>query len=105
MERQYTSHAATATNTATVTATARPRHGRGGITRSKLEVDECIAAALREDNGTNHQEPGCRYGPARQARDGGFQRNIAQRPVRCEEEHGDDADLQNFAGAKKSVTR
>src|SRR4051812_13704348 len=91
--------------TATMSVTVMPRHGWFGITRSKskLEVDECIAASLREDDGAGHEEPRRGYGPARQARDSGFQRDIAQRPVRDEEEEGDNRDLQNLARGQDCI--
>jgi hypothetical protein len=70
-----------------------PRHGNAGITRSKLEVDECIAAALSKNNCASHEEPSRRNDPSRETLDGGFHRNIAQRPMRDQKEEGDYADL------------
>src|SRR3954468_16455646 len=90
--------------TPTTTATAIPRHGASGITRSKLEVDECIAAALGEDDRGNHEEPRGGDNPPREAHDCGFERDVAQRPVGEEEEKRDDADLQHFARAQDGVT-
>src|SRR6476469_5463022 len=83
--------------TPTITVTVIPRHGRSGITRSKLEVDECIAAALGEDDGAGHKEPRGSDNPSGETRHGGFERDIAQRPVREKEEECDDSGLENFA--------
>src|SRR5438270_11838744 len=83
--------------TPTMTATVIPRQGRAGITRSKLEVDECIASALGENDGAGHKEPRGSDDPARETRYGGFERDIAQRPMRKKKEERHNPDLQNFA--------
>src|SRR4051812_32101635 len=97
---------ATAKQTAIPTVTVMPRHGRSGITRwnSKLEIDEGIAGALREDQRAGHEEPRCRHDPAGQTRDGGFERDVAQRPVRNEKEKGYDSDLQNLPRGQDRVS-
>src|SRR4051812_3252068 len=89
--------------TPTTTATAIPRQGASGITRSKLEVDECIAAALGDDDGAYHEEPRGGDNPPREAHDCGFERDVAQRPVREKKEKSYDADLHNLARAQKRI--
>src|SRR3954470_20668460 len=90
--------------TPTTTATVIPRHGRSGITRSKLEVDECIAAALGENDCARHQEPHGSDDPPRKTSDGGFERDIAQRPVREKKEKSHDPDLKNLARGQDGFT-
>src|SRR3954470_13718941 len=89
--------------TPTATATAIPRKGSCGITRSKLEVDECITVALRENDGAGHQEPDTGDHPARQTYHCAFERDVAQSPMGREQRYGDDRHLQNFAGAEDRI--
>src|ERR1044071_9138179 len=80
-----------------------PRHGSAGITRSKLEVDECIAVALGENDRASHEEPEGGDGPSGETGHGCLDRDVAQSPMGREEENRDDADLQDFASAEKGV--
>src|SRR3954464_9755743 len=90
-------------NTATTTATATPRHGCAGITRSKLEVDECIAIALCDNDRGGHEEPDARHDPARQAADNRFDGCFAHAPMRGEEANRDEHHLQNLTCAQDCV--
>src|SRR2546421_6407311 len=61
--------------------------------RLKLEVDEGIAASLRENDGAGHQSPCRGYNPPRQARHRAFDVGLAPRPMRKPHEESYDADL------------
>src|SRR4051812_29284363 len=90
-------------HSATTTVTTTPRQGSGGITRSKLEVDEGIAVSLVENNGAPHEEPNTGYDPPWRTRHRSFQRDVAQQPVRDEQRDRNDRYLQDLAGTQKRV--
>src|SRR5258708_6583201 len=85
--------------------TVIPRQGTFGIglTKSELEVDECITVPLSKDDCASHQCPDSGDEPARKAFGRVLDADIAQRPVGEHHEESDDADLQHLARGKYRV--